>query len=293
MFQQMQYFIDVVDAHSFTQAAADDNISQSAISQQIKELENNLGVLLLKRQGRSFEITPAGQYFYQHSRDVLGQVKKIVKDTIRIANDNEPELRVGYLKSFGTTEFLQTVAEFSKSYPEVKIKINNGTHEQLYDWLREEKIDLAFSDQRRAPSNEYVNDFLTESGLMVAVSQTGEFSHAEQIDVADLADLPCILITDSKQQLAEETYYQEILGVKGGFRLVANYDEAQMLIAANQGYLIVNQRTQNLLDSGIIQTVPLHNGGHELTQKYYMYWKVDNSGFYIETFAEMFEHHFK
>lgn len=55
----MQYFIDVVDAHSFTQAAADDNISQSAISQQIKELENNLGVLLLKRQGRSFEITPA------------------------------------------------------------------------------------------------------------------------------------------------------------------------------------------------------------------------------------------
>lgn len=293
MFQQMQYFIDVVDAHSFTQAAADDNISQSAISQQIKELENNLGVLLLKRQGRSFEITPAGQYFYQHSRDVLGQVKKIVKDTIRIANDNEPELRVGYLKSFGTTEFLQTVAEFSKSYPEVKIKINNGTHEQLYDWLREEKIDLAFSDQRRAPSNEYVNDFLTESGLMVAVSQTGEFSHAEQIDVADLADLPCILITDSKQQLAEETYYQEILGVKGGFRLVANYDEAQMLIAANQGYLIVNQRTQNLLDSGIIQTVPLHNGGHELNQKYYMYWKVDNSGFHIETFAEMFEHHFK
>lgn len=128
MFQQMQYFIDVVDAHSFTQAAADDNISQSAISQQIKELENNLGVLLLKRQGRSFEITPAGQYFYQHSRDVLGQVKKIVKDTVRIANDNEPELRVGYLKSFGTTEFLQTVAEFSKSYPEVKIKINNGTH---------------------------------------------------------------------------------------------------------------------------------------------------------------------
>ncbi|WP_229564607.1 LysR family transcriptional regulator [Pediococcus pentosaceus] len=79
MFQQMQYFIDVVDAHSFTQAAADDNISQSAISQQIKELENNLGVLLLKRQGRSFEITPAGQYFYQHSRDVLGQVKKLLK----------------------------------------------------------------------------------------------------------------------------------------------------------------------------------------------------------------------
>ena len=49
MFQQIKYFIAVVDQHSFTKAAEECNISQSAISQQIKELENTLGVELLKR----------------------------------------------------------------------------------------------------------------------------------------------------------------------------------------------------------------------------------------------------
>jgi len=63
MFQQMKYFIAIVKNHSFTKAADECNISQSAISQQMKELESNLGITLLKRKGRSFEVTEAGQYF--------------------------------------------------------------------------------------------------------------------------------------------------------------------------------------------------------------------------------------
>ena len=59
MFQQMKYFIAVVDRHNFTRAAEENNISQPAISQQIKELENMLDVKLLDRKGRSFELTAA------------------------------------------------------------------------------------------------------------------------------------------------------------------------------------------------------------------------------------------
>ena len=67
MYSQMQYFIAVVDEHNFTRAAENCNISQSAISQQIKELEATIGVKLLDRHGRSFDVTPAGQHFYQHA----------------------------------------------------------------------------------------------------------------------------------------------------------------------------------------------------------------------------------
>lgn len=56
MYQQMKYFIAVVNQHNFTRAAEECNISQSAISQQIKELENTVGVDLIKRKGRSFEL---------------------------------------------------------------------------------------------------------------------------------------------------------------------------------------------------------------------------------------------
>lgn len=81
----MQYFIAVVKNHSFTKAAFECNISQSAISQQVKELENSLGVKLLNRKGRSFEVTEAGRFFYTHSQDVLQEVDRLLKIRLKLS----------------------------------------------------------------------------------------------------------------------------------------------------------------------------------------------------------------
>ena len=291
MFQQMQYFIAIVKNHSFTQAAVDCHISQSAISQQMKELESRLGLKLIKRQGRSFEVTEAGQYFYTHSQDILADVEQLVENTIKIEKNDEAELRVGYLRSFGTTEFLQTVSEFTREFPKVKIKISSGTHEDLYELLRTGQIDLNLSDQRRALSNEYQNEFLTASEFMVAVNHALPVD-TEKIDIAALVDLPCILIIDGSQQAAEEAYYREVLGVKSEFVRAQNYDEAQMLVASNQGYLIINQRMRTQLDQDIVKMIPLFKGHRGLIQNYYAYWQADNSGYYIETFAELLKQNF-
>lgn len=291
MFQQMQYFIAIVKNHSFTQAAVDCNISQSAISQQMKELESRLGVKLLNRKGRSFEVTEAGQYFYTHSQDVLEDVDKLVKNTVKIEKNDEVELRVGYLRSFGTAEFLQTVSKFTQEFPKVKIKISGGTHEELYELLRTNKIDLNFSDQRRALSNEYQNEFLTSSEFMVAVNHSLPVDDKE-IDIADLADIPCVLIVDGNNQESEDEYYRNVLGVKSEFTFAKNYDEAQMLIASNQGYLIINHRMRKQLDQSIVKMIPLIKGDRKLIQNYYAYWQADNSGYYIEAFADLLKQNF-
>lgn len=291
MFQQMQYFIAIVNNHSFTKAAVDCHISQSAISQQMKELESQLGVKLLNRKGRSFEVTEAGQYFYIHSQDILADVDQLIKKTIKIKKNDEVELRVGYLRSFGTAEFLQTVSKFTQEFPKVKIKISSGTHEELYELLQTGKIDLNFSDQRRALSNEYQNEFLTASEFMVAVNNSLPVE-AQKIDVADLVDIPCILIIDGHQQVSEEEYYRNVLGVKSEFVIAKSYDEAQMLIASNQGYLIINQRMRTQLDKDIVKMISLVKGDRKLIQNYYAYWQANNSGYYIETFAELLKQTF-
>lgn len=291
MFQQMQYFIAIVKNHSFTQAAVECNISQSAISQQMKELESNLGVKLLERKGRSFEVTEAGQYFYTHSQDILADVNQLFQNTTKIVRNNEVNLNVGYLRSFGTTEFLQTVSKFTQEYPQVKIHITSGNHEGLYELLQTGKIDLNFSDQRRALSNEYQNEFLTASEFMVAVSHSLPVS-TEEIDIAELADLSCILISDSENPTTDEAYYRDILGVRSNFIFAKNYDEAQMLVASNQGYLIINARMQSQLNQDIVKTIKLVKGDRKLKQNYYAYWKADNSGFYIETFADLLKKSF-
>lgn len=167
MNSQMRYFIAVVDEHNFTRAAEKCHISQSAISQQVKDLEATLGVTLLHRHGRSFEVTPAGQYFYQHAQRLLKETATVIQTTQKIARQQTDEyvLRLGYLVNFGTQELLRAVAEFSRQYPAVQVEIISGMHEKLFDLLRTDQIDLNFSDQRRALSGAYHNEFLTETSL--------------------------------------------------------------------------------------------------------------------------------
>ena len=79
LLRQMQYFAAVVETNSFTEAAERCYISQSAMSQQIRSLEHELGVKLLERRNRSFTLTVAGEYFYTHCKDVLAAADMLVR----------------------------------------------------------------------------------------------------------------------------------------------------------------------------------------------------------------------
>ena len=159
--RQIKYSHSVVKNNSFSDAAEECHISQSAISQQIQALENELGFKLLGRKNRKFELTPAGEYFYKRTLILIADFERIQNEALKIANDKNAKLYLGYLRSFAGVEFRSAVAEFSEKYPDVDIKICPGNHEELYEMLASGKIDLALSDQRRAFSDAYVNLILT------------------------------------------------------------------------------------------------------------------------------------
>ena len=89
--RQMKYFTAVIDCNSFTEAAQQCYISQSAISQQIQSLEKELGVELIHRGNRRFTVTPTGQYFYSHCKAILGQVEDLIRETKRLGQDREQQ----------------------------------------------------------------------------------------------------------------------------------------------------------------------------------------------------------
>ena len=93
LLRQMKYFVAVIDCNSFTEAAEQCYISQSAISQQIQALERELGVELIHRENRRFTITPTGQYFYSHCKAILSQVDDLIRE-IEVV-----QLQINYLDS--------------------------------------------------------------------------------------------------------------------------------------------------------------------------------------------------
>lgn len=292
MIKQIKYFQAVVRCKSFTEAAEECFISQSAISQQIQALEHELGVKLLNRENRKFSLTPAGEHFYQKSLVLMADFERLCQETVRIANKDNAELRIGYLKCYGGQEFRLAVAEFSEKYPDVSVHIINGNHEDLYDALRSGGVDLILSDQRRAFSDEYVNFILATSECYIEIAARNPLASLESIETDDLKNIPCILIASPEQQENERTYYQEIVGIKGDFLFAGNLEEARLLVIGGKGFMPIEGGENEPGFAAALHRILLTRKGKPIKRNYCAFWKTDNSGYYIEEFADILKSKF-
>lgn len=285
LFRQMRYFTAVVDCNSFTEAAEQCYISQSAISQQIRALENELGVELIHRENRKFSLTAAGEYFYNQSKGILEEVETIRKETIRLGQDQELQLRIGYLRCYSGQELYQAVAEFSRLYPEVSISIVNGTHEELYDLLRFGGADLILNDQRRAFSDQYVNYQLLQCRCFAEVSVRSSLSSRTAVELDELKRMTCILISSREQQNTEENYFKNTLGFGGKFLFAENLEEGRLMVTGNRGFLPV-ESVGTLPPAGpAIRRLSIVQNAEPLRRNYCMFWLKERSNYYIEEFA--------
>ena len=287
LLRQIRFFVSIVDENSFTQAAEKNFVSQSAISQAMNALESELGVKLIERKNRSFKVTTAGEYFYRKCRTILADLENIKKETVRLGSDKETTLNVGYINLYAGPELSDAIAEFSALYPEVRISVQSGTHEELYHGLVSESLDLALNDQRRAFSDDYVNMELKNAECIIELSKRCELSSYEKLEIADLAKMSCIIVSSKNQRETEAEYYRNILGFANDFIYAETQEEARLMVIGNRGFLPVEVVGKLPEVSGAIRRVPLFRKNCRVTRKYCLFWLEERTGYYIEEFAEM------
>ena len=283
MLNQIRYFQAVIRHGSFTEAAEECHISQSAISQQIKALEQELGIQLLERVNRKFTLTPAGEHFYKKSLVLVADYDRLVQDTARIARKNQAELRIGYLKGYSSQVIQQAVADFSEKYPDVTVHIVSGSHEDLYNALRSGQADIVMNDQRRAFSDEYVNCSLAYRDCYAEIAARNPIAALESVSPEDLKNTPCILVASKGQQRTEQTYYRDIFGFQGDFLFADSMEEARVMVVQNNGFMPVDDGAEQTGNTTV--RIPIRRGGHPIQRHYCAFWKTDNSGYYVEEFA--------
>ena len=133
LLRQMEYLQAVIENGNFYLAAEQCHVSQSAISQQIKKLEDELeGQNYWKDITVPFSLTPAGEHFYRKSLIISGDLKHLIRETKKIANNDHAVLRIGYYKGYHGNELSEAIALFSEKYPAVDVEITGGSHEELY-----------------------------------------------------------------------------------------------------------------------------------------------------------------
>ncbi|GHW01994.1 LysR family transcriptional regulator [Lactobacillus nasalidis] len=292
LFRQIEYLQAVVETGSFYQAAERCHVSQSAISQQIKKLEEELDVKLLDRHNRTFTLTPAGEHFYRKSLIIMSDIEQMKRETKRIADHDHASLRIGYYKGYNGNELTEAVAEFSQKYPTVEVSVISRSHDELYEAMEKNDIDLALNDQRRAFSDAYNNEVLAESRMYAEISSRNPLSRLDQLEISELKNTACILVINSAGRQEEERYYGEVVGIKGDFLFADSLQEARMKVITGQGYLPVDVIGSQPQSDSTIARIPLVRNGDPVRKNYCAFWRKDNSGYYIEDFAKILQSRF-
>ena len=293
MIRQMLYFQSVVRNNSFSEAAEECHISQSAISQQVQALERELGFNLLERKNRKFSLTSAGEHFYKKSLVLIADYERMCQEARRLATADRAMLTIGFLRCYSGQEFHLALGEFSAKYPDVAVNIEYWNHEELYELLRNGRVDLVLNDQRRAFSDQYVNLILTVGNEYIEISSYNPIAALPSITPQDLNNSPCILVSSKEQHENEKEYYRGVVGFQGEFLYAENLEEARLLVIGGQGFMPVEGAKQAGTFGSPISRIPLCRGEEQITRNYCVFWKKDNSGYYVEEFAELLKQKFR
>lgn len=152
--RQLQSFVAVVEAGSFSIAATLCHITQSAISLHIKALERELGDTLMIRTSHTLQLTESGASLYEHAKKILKEESAAREDISALNGCLTGELRIG-VGSFIEPYIRRTAVIMMKRYPGVRLNVEFSKAKRLNRLLREHKLDLAFT----------MNDAYTDEGI--------------------------------------------------------------------------------------------------------------------------------
>jgi DNA-binding transcriptional LysR family regulator len=185
--RQMRYFAAVADRGSFTRAAEDLHVAQQAVSQQVKALEQALGVRLLRRGSREVTLTPEGAVFLDDCRRVLAGADRAARRVQAAARGEAGNLRIVYTLVSAFETVPQLLDRLDEDYPLLDVQAREVFGSEVEGLLREGRCDVAL-----APLTTYPADIrqqtIRRERVRVAVGQTHRLSHDERVELASLRD---------------------------------------------------------------------------------------------------------
>lgn len=143
--RHLRYFLAVAEEGHLTRAAERLGIQQPPLSQQIKAMEQSLGLQLFRRMPRGMELTPAGQNLLVDARSILTQLEQAEAKAKRTARGEQGTLVVGFTSSAPLHPFIPEVLRtFRENYPNVELKLEELGTSELVEGLRSETVDATF-----------------------------------------------------------------------------------------------------------------------------------------------------
>ncbi len=190
--KQLEAFYWVIKKGSFTKAAEELNVTQPAVTIQVKALENSLNLKLIQQVGKRIQLNDAGELLYQYAEkifDLVNEAEEKMRDFKKLIRGT---LRIGTTKNYARYIMPSILSEFQKRFPRIKVILEEGNSESMARSVVEMKNELAIIAQLNLDRKIKSKFFSTVEFVLVA-SPEHPFSKRERVSLRELNGEPVIL----------------------------------------------------------------------------------------------------
>ena len=184
--RQLKYFAEVAETLNFSEAARNLCITQSTLSQQIKQLEQELGTQLLQRNSHMVSLTEAGEQLLPYARQTIHCADLCFDRVHDLQEMLTGTLNIGVTFSFSPI-LTETLVVFMKRYPHVRLNIYYKTMDELMDMLSARKIDFVLAFRPVAPYADIESHILFDNHLSAIVSDGHPLARKDKVTLDDIA----------------------------------------------------------------------------------------------------------
>ena len=290
---QLKYFIAVAEHRSFSKAAEQYFLTQTAMTQQVQKLEDTMGVQLIDRKTRPITVTPMGNVFLKEAREIVNRMDAAVRRTREASTGVTGTLRIGYTKGYEHSDLTVKLRQFHHDFPNVLITCHRCDTDVLAANLIGGEFDVIFTlDSTNIRNDEAVEYRLQEKvRLVVALYGSHPLAKSTGLTRADLRNEVNLFMSPSStgDSIGDE-YFIKLYQNAGYYpNILLRSDDVEsilMMVSAEEGISILPiSCIRRLSDVDNLVFVPLL-GEHE-TEEILTVWRKDNESPLLRKFLEM------
>lgn len=260
--RQLKYFVKVAETLNFSEAARVLCVTQSTLSQQVKQLESELGTPLLVRSSHMVDLTEAGRELLPHARQTLRDAEMCMTRINDLNSLATGTLNIGVTYSFGPI-LTETLITFVKMYPKIKLNIFYKPMTELMELLMERKVDfvLTFRPTRHVEGVE--SHILFQNCLSAIVSTTHPLASRDKVTINELERYDLAL---PSQGLQARNAFESIITPYNKFRIRIELNEVNILLKLIRQSMFVSVLAEATIHNETgVKAIPLDIPDNEMS----------------------------
>ena len=258
--RHLSYFVTVAECPSFTEAAKQLQVTQSAVSYQIAELERRLEMKLFIRDRHSIHLTRAGEILLVEGRKILLDLDEAVQKAKRADDGETGTLKVGFLGSM--ERFLAgTMKRFQQKHPDIDLQVENHNMQNLEEALARGAIDIGLTIAVGMKiSDEYESRVLFPDIAAVVLAQDHPLVGRASLSFTDIKDEPLVLMTQESGMSARAWFFEQFKRVGAKPKVVLetpSFENLLFLVETGKGITVLSRHIMKFYTNHQVQVLDM------------------------------------